>query len=97
VCDISRRQLTPVFDKPAFSRVSQNCEPLIVVEIVGKIVKMQVCQNGGELPSSVRYALLQLWTRKSQKQYRTLTSRRQLTPVLTNLPFHDFPNDFNHY
>jgi len=35
----SRRQLTPVFDKPAFSRFSQNCEPLIVVEIFGKIVK----------------------------------------------------------
>jgi hypothetical protein len=30
----SRRQLTTVFDKPAFSRVSQNCEPLIVVVLV---------------------------------------------------------------
>jgi len=40
----SRRQLTPPrFDKPAFSRFSQNCEPLIVVEIFGKIVKRQVC------------------------------------------------------
>jgi len=50
--DISRRQLTPVFDKPAFSRFFQNCEPLIVVEIFGKIVKRQVCQNGGELPTA---------------------------------------------
>ena len=43
---ISRRQLTPHFYKPAFSRFSQSCEPLIVVEIVGKIVKRPVCQNG---------------------------------------------------
>jgi len=48
----SRRQLTPVFDKPAFSRFSQNCEPRFVVEIFGKIVKRQVCQNGGELPTA---------------------------------------------
>ena len=33
------------FDKPTFSRFSQNCEPLIVVEIFGKIVKRQVCQK----------------------------------------------------
>jgi len=33
------------FYKPAFSRFSQNCEPLIVVEIFGKIVKRQVCQK----------------------------------------------------
>jgi len=43
----SRRQLTPVFDKPAFSRFPQNCEPLIVVEIFGKIVKRKVCQKRG--------------------------------------------------
>ena len=42
-----RGLLTPVFDKPAFSRFSQNCEPLIVVEIFGKIVKRQVCQKRG--------------------------------------------------
>ena len=42
----SRRQLAPVFDKPAFSRFSQN-EPLIVVEIFGKIVKRPVCQKRG--------------------------------------------------
>ncbi len=43
----SRRQLTPVFDKPAFSRFPQNCEPLFVVEIFGEIVKRQVCQKRG--------------------------------------------------
>ncbi len=32
----SRRQLIAVFDKPAFSRFSQNCEPLVVDEIFGK-------------------------------------------------------------
>jgi len=38
----------PRFDKPAFSRFSQNCEPLIVVEIVGKIVvKAGLCQKRG--------------------------------------------------
>ena len=38
--------------KHAFSRFSQNCEPLIVVEIFGKIVKRQVCKKGGELPTA---------------------------------------------
>ena len=42
----------PVFDTPAFLRFSQNCEPLIVVEIFGKIVKRQVCQKRGELPTA---------------------------------------------
>ena len=37
----------PFWHKPAFSRFSQNCEPLIVVEIFGKIVKRQVCQKRG--------------------------------------------------
>jgi len=40
--------------KPAFSRFSQNCEPLIVAEISGEIVKRQVCvKKGGELPTAV--------------------------------------------
>ncbi len=43
----SLRQLTPVFDKPAFSRFSQLFQPRIVVHIFGKIVKMKVCQKGG--------------------------------------------------
>ena len=37
----------PLFDKPAFSRFSQKGEPRFVVEIIGKIVKRQVCQTGG--------------------------------------------------
>ena len=37
--DLRRAPLTPLFDKPAFSRLYQNCEQRIVVEIVGKIVK----------------------------------------------------------
>ncbi len=40
-------QLIPIFDKPAFSRFSQNCEPRFVVEIIGKIVKRQICQKWG--------------------------------------------------
>jgi hypothetical protein len=43
----SRRQLIPLFDKPSFSRFSQKCEPRFVVEIIGKIVKRQVCQKRG--------------------------------------------------
>ena len=43
----SRRQLIPLFDKPAFSRFSQKGEPRFVVEIIGKIVKRQVCQKRG--------------------------------------------------
>jgi len=43
--DVSRRQLTTVFDKPAFSRFSQNCEPLLVVDIFGKIVKRPAVGN----------------------------------------------------
>ena len=39
----SRRQLTPVFDKPAFSRFSQIFHPRLVVHSFGKIVKRQVC------------------------------------------------------
>jgi len=35
------------FPKPAFSRFSQTCEPLILVKIFGKIVKRQVCQKRG--------------------------------------------------
>ncbi len=38
---------SPIFDNPAFSRFSQKGEPRFVVEIIGKIVKRQVCQNGG--------------------------------------------------
>ncbi len=41
----SRRQLIPLFDKPAFSRFSQLFQPRIVVHIFGKIVKRQVCQK----------------------------------------------------
>jgi hypothetical protein len=33
---ISRRQLIPIFDKPAFSRFSQLFQPRIVVHIFGK-------------------------------------------------------------
>jgi hypothetical protein len=43
----SRRQLIRIFDKPAFSRYSQKCEPRFVVEIIGNIVKRQVCQKCG--------------------------------------------------
>ena len=43
----SRRQLIPLFDKPAFSRFSPKGEPRFVVEIIGKIVKRQVCQKWG--------------------------------------------------
>ena len=38
----SRRQLTPVFDKPAFSRFSQIFQPRLMVHSFGKIVKRQV-------------------------------------------------------
>jgi hypothetical protein len=43
----SSRQLIPLFDKPAFSRFSQLFQPRIVVHLLGKIVKRQVCQKGG--------------------------------------------------
>ncbi len=43
----SRRQLIPLFDKPAFSRFSQLFQPRIKVHIFGEIVKRQVCQKGG--------------------------------------------------
>ena len=43
----SRRQLIPIFDKPAFSRFSQLFQPRIVVHHFGKIVKRQVCQKWG--------------------------------------------------
>ncbi len=43
----SRRQLIPIFDKPAFSRISLNSKPRIVVKIFGKFVKRQVCQKWG--------------------------------------------------
>ena len=43
----SRRQLTPVFDKPAFSRFCQIFQPRFVVHSFGKIVKRQVCQKRG--------------------------------------------------
>jgi hypothetical protein len=43
----SRRQLIPIFDKPAFSRFSQLFQPQFVVHIFGKIVKRQVCQKWG--------------------------------------------------
>jgi len=36
---LRRAPLIPLFDKPAFSRLYQNCEQRIVVEIVGSIVK----------------------------------------------------------
>jgi len=63
-----RRQLTPVFDKPAFSRFSQNCEPRFVVEIFGKIVKRQVCQKRGWVADgwfrqTHRRAIIILWCR----------------------------------
>ncbi len=49
----SRRQLIPIFDKPAFSRISLHSEPRIVVKIFGKFVKRQVCvKNGDELPTA---------------------------------------------
>ncbi len=38
---------SPPFDKPAFSRFSQLFQPRIVVHLLGKIVKRQVCQKGG--------------------------------------------------
>jgi hypothetical protein len=49
--ETSRRQLTPILDKPAFSRIHRNLEPRIVVEIFGKFVKKQVCPKWGELPT----------------------------------------------
>jgi hypothetical protein len=45
---ISRRQLIPIFDKPAFSRFSQLFQPRIVVHNFWKIVKRQVCQKWGD-------------------------------------------------
>jgi len=37
------------------------------------------------------------WLENHNMHHRTSTSRRQLIPVFdTNLPFHDFPNYFNH-
>ena len=57
--ELSLRQLTPVFDKPAFSRFSQLFQPRLVIHSFGKIVKRPVCQNGRELPKAgrdVRYA-----------------------------------------
>ena len=51
----SRVPLIPNFDKPAFSRFSQNGEPRFVVEIVGKIVKRQVCQKEGRVAHAWRY------------------------------------------
>jgi len=47
--------LTPVLDKPAFSRFSQIFKPQFVVPNLMEFVKRQVCvQNGGELPTAVR-------------------------------------------
>jgi len=44
----SRRQLIPVFDKPAFSRFSQLFQPRLVVHSFAKIVKRRVwCQKRG--------------------------------------------------
>ncbi len=43
----SRRQLVPILDKPAFSRIPLNSEPRIVVKIFGKFVKRQVCSKWG--------------------------------------------------
>jgi hypothetical protein len=65
----SRLQLTPVLDKPAFSRIPLNSEPRIVVKIFGKFVKF--VKNGGELPTADSTATT----------YDT-TSRRQLIRVL---------------
>jgi len=44
---ISCLQLTPVFDKPAFSRFSQIFQPRLVVRSFGKIVKRQVLSKTG--------------------------------------------------
>jgi hypothetical protein len=43
----SRRQLTPILDKPAFSRIPWNLEPRTVVEMFGEFVKRQVCPKWG--------------------------------------------------
>jgi hypothetical protein len=65
----------PVFDKPAFSRFSQNCEPLIVVEIFGKIVKRQVCQKRGWVADGWFKALFKsVSTGFGYKPYKTLKS-----------------------
>ncbi len=48
-CDVfSRVPLLPHFDKPAFSRIPENCEPQIVVEMFEEFVKRRVCQMGEE-------------------------------------------------
>ena len=77
---ISRKCCFP-HGKPAFSRFSQNCEPLIVVEIFGKIVKRQVwCQKRRWVADGwtscrrlveMRYWVLYFLARKSQDAYRT--------------------------
>ncbi len=51
----SRRQLISVYNKPAFSRFSQLFQPRFVVHSFGKIVKRQVCQKRGELPTAESY------------------------------------------
>ncbi len=45
----SRRQLDPVFDKPAFSRISETFQPPFVVPNFREFVKRQVCQKRGRV------------------------------------------------
>ena len=74
----SRRKLTPVFDKPAFSRFSQIFQPRLVVHSFGKIVKRQVCvKNDGELPTAVGEGCIfppKRRFRKPNKPFRMLRS-----------------------
>ncbi len=47
-CDaIDRRQLTPILDKPAFSRIPQTLQPQFVVPNFRGFVKRQVCPKWG--------------------------------------------------
>jgi len=108
----SRRQLTPFFDKPAFSRFSQIFQPRPVVHSFGKIVKRQVCvKNGGELPTAGEIRFCISWPRKITRcishvslqfvlkgvvPVRIKAAVGNSPPFLTNPPFHDFPKYFNH-